>query len=184
MLKKGCILSLLVVLVIGFIYYRSFSKETFSTNLPILASITPTKYIEKNDDLLGRIEIPKIKVAESIYSLESPKNTVDQHVSILKGSILPNNNQPSIVFLAAHSGSGSVAYFKDLDQLKIGDLIFFYYQKIQYTYQVIKVFEQEKDGDIELVKSSNQQLVLTTCSPIHKDQQLIVDTMLIEKKEK
>lgn len=181
MLKKCSFVSLLLALFI--ILTFSYCSDEFSIGYSISSLFGTTNKLKIEDDLLGRVEIPKIGVAENIYHFDSDKNQVDQHVSILDGSILPNQNNSSIIFLAAHSGRGNVAYFKDLDQLEIGDLIYFYYQDVQYTYQITKIFEEEKDGDIELSKSSEQQLVLTTCSPAHEDKQLIVDTMLIQKKE-
>lgn len=180
MLRRYLFASILCILfALSFCF--TYSSKNFTTNRSIFSFFSSTRQIEE-EDLLGRVEIPKIKVSENIYSMDSSKNQVDQHVSILKGSILPYQDSNSIIFLAAHSGSGKVAYFKDLNQLKLGDFVYFYYQKVQYTYQVTKMFELKKDGDIELTKSSNQQLVLTTCSPTNQDKQLVVDTMLIQKK--
>ena len=102
--------------------------------------------------------------------------------TILKESILPNDDKNGIIFLAAHSGSGHLAYFKDLDKLQNGDNVIFTYNNVIYTYQVVDVFEEEKDGDIEISKSNSEQLVLTTCSPHNDDKQLIVDTILINEK--
>ncbi len=58
----------------------------------------------------------------------------------------------------------------------------FTYNNVIYTYQVVDIFEEEKDGDIEISKTNSEQLVLTTCSPHNDDKQLIVDTILINEK--
>lgn len=40
---------------------------------------------------------------------------------------------------------------------------------------------QEKDGDIEINKTSKNQLILTTCSTTNKNKQLIVSSYLVNK---
>ena len=114
--------------------------------------------------------------------MNSSANSVNKHVTILKESILPTEDKDSIIFLAAHSGTGHLAYFKDLNKLQLGDIVVFTYNNIIYTYKVSNVFLEEKDGDIEINKSSNNQLVLTTCSPNSDSKQLMVDTILINEK--
>ena len=69
------------------------------------------------------------------------------------------------------------------DKLKVNDEIIFKYNNINYHYLVDKIFEEEKDGDIEITKSSDNQLVLTTCSKKDSKKQLIVNSNLIQKEE-
>ena len=83
--------------------------------------------------------------------------------------------------IAGHSGSGRTAFFKNLHKLKEKDIIYIYYKNIKYTYEVIKNYEEVKDGDITVDKSSESTLVLTTCSQTNKNNQVVVVSKLINK---
>ena len=131
---------------------------------------------------IAKIIIPKIKLDGNLYNKESNVNNVDENIKILKESIFPNNDN-SIVFLAAHSGNASNAYFNELDKLNIGDYVILQYKGYNYFYVVDKIFEEEKDGDIEVLRTSNNQLVLTTCSKTSMKKQLIVNSNLRKKEE-
>lgn len=131
---------------------------------------------------IAKIIIPKIKIDNSIYSINSNENTVEKNVMILKESILPNNDE-SIIFLAAHSGNGDIAYFNDLNKLDINDTLIFQYKNYNYYYIINDKHEIDKDGDIELNKTSPNQLVLTTCSTTNKAKQLLINSNLVKKEE-
>lgn len=106
---------------------------------------------------------------------------LDKNVTILKGSILPNKDN-SIIFLAAHSGNSKVSFFNKLDKIKNNQEINFYYNNYKYIYKVIKKYETNKDGDIEVNKDFKNKLILTTCSIHNKKKQLIVESIMIKKK--
>ena len=187
MLKKFFIFSFYVAIFIFLIcsFYHVDCK-VITTNYK--SFVTPINKINNEinsvtkSDILAHVKIPKINVDEDIYKVSSSSNNVNKHVTILKESILPNDDKNSIIFLAANSGSGSLAYFKNLDKLQNSDNVIFTYNNVIYTYQVVDIFEEEKDGDIEISKSNSEQLILTTCSPHSDDKQLIVDTILINEK--
>lgn len=131
---------------------------------------------------IARIIIPKIKLDNNLYNKNSNLNDVDKNVEILDESILPGN-QNSIVFLAGHSGNADNAYFNNLDKLGINDYLILQYKNYNYFYKIDKIVEQDKDGDIEINKSSNNQLILTTCSKTDMKKQLIINSNLIKKEE-
>ena len=115
----------------------------------------------KRNDVLATLRIDKINLNNPIYNLSDNRNNVEENVTILDESILPDNDN-SIVFIAAHSGEGKIAYFNDLDKLDIGDRI------------VSSIYEENRNGYIHVNKDDNKQLILTTCSK-HKNKQLIVN---------
>ena len=128
----------------------------------------------KEKEEIGLLEISKINLKEKLYKIDSPKNTIEEHVSILKESTTPDKEN-SLLILAAHSGTGKIAYFEELDQLNINDEITIFYQKKKYQYIVKEKWEEKKNGYIHIKKESKKQLVLTTCSPKRKNYQLIVN---------
>ena len=129
---------------------------------------------EENDNIIGYIKIDKLNINEKLYKINSTENNVDKHVTILKESVLPDKEN-SIVFIAAHSGTGDIAYFKDLDKLKIRDKIILNINKKNYTYTVKEMWEDPKNGYININKEKEKQLILTTCSPNNSKKQLIVN---------
>ena len=106
--------------------------------------------------------------------MESKKNNVNENVTILENSITPDK-EDSIMFIAAHSGTGKLAFFKDLDKLKEGDSITLIYKDQNYDYIVKDYWEENKNGYINVVKEDKKQLILTTCSPTKEDKQLIIN---------
>ena len=81
------------------------------------------------------------------------------------------------MIIAAHSGEGKIAYFEELDKLRINDEITLIYNNKKYTYQVNEIWEEKKNGYININRENKKQLVLTTCSPTKKDYQLVVNSI-------
>lgn len=176
------ILSIFILSCISFSTI-SVDKNTFNINKNIYNNVYNKKYINHNGSI-ARLVINKINIDNYIYNFDSKLNTVSKNVSLLKQSKLPSDKENnSIIFLAAHSGTGKIAYFKNLDKLKVNDLVYFYYNDYKYIYKVTDIFQEIKDGSIEINQINKNQLTLTTCSPNNKDKQLIVNNILIQKEE-
>ena len=127
-----------------------------------------------NEKPIGKIIINKIKINNNLYDINSKKNNIEENVTILKDSILPPSKN-SIIFIAAHSGNGKKAYFKNLNKLKEKDNIIITYKNKNYNYIVNEIWESKKNGYINIQKEETNQLILTTCSPNHKEKQLIIN---------
>lgn len=177
-MSKKCfyLCSLILIIFITLCIISTDPKSNFITTSYNKTSTTPIELP------IAKIIIPKIKLDNSIYNINSSLNTVEKNVMILSDSVLPNNNE-SIIFLAAHSGNGEIAYFNDLDKLNINDIVIFQYKDYNYFYSIISKYEIDKDGDIELNKTSSNQLVLTTCSTSNMNKQLLINSNLIKKEE-
>ena len=120
-----------------------------------------------NDNILATLTIDKINLHENIYDINDKRNNVEEHVTILNNSKL---NNESLIILAAHSGNGKLAYFNRLDELKVRLSI----NNKELVYKVKKIEEQDKTGKIEIIKSSEEQLILTTCSKNDSSKQLVI----------
>ncbi len=132
--------------------------------------------VEKKEsgERIGTIIIEKIQLNEPLYKINSSKNNIEEHVTILKESTPPTEDN-SIMILAAHSGDDKISYFEYLDQIEIGDTIHLIYQQKKYSYQVKEIWEEIKNGFIHINKEKGKQLVLTTCSPNKEKWQLIIN---------
>lgn len=126
--------------------------------------------IRKNSsDYIAVLEIPKIGLKKGLVPLNSKNNSVEENVQVLSSDI--SNIERKTIILAAHSGSGYKAFFKDLDKLELGNGAYIYYNNKKFNYIVSDIYIEKKDGNIE-VPTSNNLLVLTTC--YGKDKQLVV----------
>lgn len=130
---------------------------------------------------IGKIIIKKININNDLYAVESPKNNIEENITILEDSITPDKEN-SIMIIAAHSGTGNVAYFEELDKLNINDEITIIYYNKKYNYIVKNIWEEKKVGYINVNKENKKQLILTTCSPKREKYQLIVNCTEKESK--
>lgn len=149
---------LLILLVIIILISLTISKNIYPQKL----------LIKDNDDSIGKLIINKISLKENLYSINNPKNNIEEHVTILE-------EIDNTIIIAAHSGTGSIAYFERLDELNINDEIILIYKNKKYKYIVTEIYEEKKNGYIHINKDKKRQLVLTTCSPKKANYQLIVN---------
>ena len=132
----------------------------------------------EKEEYLGILTIPKINLKTGFYDINSKNNNVNRNVTLLKDSIMPGDDG-SIVYLAAHSGSGPLAYFKDLDKLTDNDNIMVNYHNHNYNYIISSIYEMPKNGEIIVNRNINENtLVLTTCSK-NENMQLIILAKMI-----
>lgn len=131
--------------------------------------------ITKEDSYIGIIEIPTIHLKAGFYTKESKLNSVEYGIEVIKSSKMPNEGGNLI--LAAHSGTSSISYFKKIHLLKENDIIYIYYNGIQYVYQLNLIYEEDRRGSIFLPKVGDRTLLtLTTCK---EDKQLILVSRLV-----
>ena len=162
-------------------FFLLFFLEIWLIPIPtFLPTPAETKSLSISENQpIGSIKINKINLIQPLYKVESKENTIEKNVTILKESSSPEEEN-SILILAAHSGTGKIAYFEDLDQLEIQDEIEIIYNQKNYYYEVKEIWEEKKNGFIHINKEEKKQLILTTCSPKKENYQLIVNC--IEKK--
>ncbi len=180
MKRKELIISisiiLLYIILCNIIYNKNYIIKKYTTNNNEIKISSGNKI---NNEIIGKIIIDKLNISNNLYNKESIHNNVNENITILKESISPDNIN-SIMYIAAHSGTGKLAYFKNLDKLEINDQIILIYKNKKYTYQVYKIWEENKNGYIHINSINEKQLILTTCSPNHKNKQLIISSILKE----
>ncbi len=174
MLKKSFIsLIILSTILAALTIIRIDNKDVFKKEITI-SNKTKIIKIETEEEPIGYIKIVKISLEKPLYDKDSKKNNIEENITILKESKY-TDEENSILFIAAHSGTGEIAYFNRLDELQIQDEVVINIHNHTYTYQIKDIYEQPKDGYIRGKKEEQKQLVLTTCCP-HKDNcQLIIN---------
>ena len=130
--------------------------------------------VVNNEQPIMILSIPKINVINKIYSKNSIENDIDKNVQLMEESDFPDYMNGNVI-LGGHSGTGRLAYFKDLNQLVIGDLITLNYNDVDYLYKVVNYYSDDKDGSIVISRDSNKSsLTLFTCMPNDKNNYLVI----------
>lgn len=128
------------------------------------------------DESYGYIEIPKINLNKKFIE----GGNIDKNIIVVKPSVYPNKEE-SLFILAAHSGTGKYAYFNYLYKLKIKDKIYITYMDKKYTYNIIDIYYQKKDGNIDIYKiMNNKTLVLITCTNGKRNLQTVYIATLVK----
>ena len=157
--------------------------ESYLVNYDVLDNyqnelVTKMDYSEEQENYLGILLIPKLNFKKGFYNIDSKKNNVNQNIMVLKESKMPDIKGSSLI-IAGHNGSSYLAYFKDLDKLKVDDEVDILYNNKKYQYAIFDIYELDKNGKISFDKNINENyLVLTTCSK-NKDKQMVVMAKLI-----
>ena len=147
----------------------------------VFVEVENKKVDETNYDYIAVLEIPKINLKRGL-SQDKYYNNVNRNVEILKGSTMPNVSKGNFI-LAGHSGSGRVAFFRNLDKLTIGDISYIYYGGIKYTYKVNNIYDIEKTGTATITRDLNKTtLTMITCRH-NTNKQIIVISELVERTE-
>ena len=119
---------------------------------------------DTNYNYIGFLEIPKINLKRGFLNINSKYNNVDYNVTIINGSTMPDKQNNNLI-LAAHSGSCSYCYFDKLYKLQKGDAAYINYNGKEYKYEIVNIYEVEKDGTVAIYRDYNKNtLTLITCT--------------------
>ena len=123
-----------------------------------------TKIYTSPNEYLMILEIPKINLKKGLYSIESLKNNVNQNLEIINSSNMPDIENGNLV-IAGHSGTSDVSYFRYLYKLVINDYCYIYYNGKKYTYKIVNIYNEEKNGKITIHKDNGiRTITLITCT--------------------
>lgn len=166
------------------IYKEKNKNNSLTVNIDVDYITDTNEEIKKptnNPDInyLAFLEIPKINLNQGLLSINSLYNNVNYHVEILKISDLPDKINGNFI-LAAHSGTSSIAYFRNLYKLKLDDLASIIYNNKKYTYKIVNIYNQTKKGSLNIYRDTNKTtLTLITCTKDDKTNQTVYILELI-----
>ena len=113
---------------------------------------------------LAVLKIPKINLERGFYDKTSSLNNVDYNILFHSNSDYPDKLNGNVI-LASHSGTSSISYFKNLYKLESGDEAQINYKNTTYTYKVVNIYKEEKDGTIAIYRNKEKStLTLITCT--------------------
>ena len=137
-------------------------------NVPIVENVdnhdNTNSYVVDYSKYLAVLEIPKIGLKRGFYDVGSKYNNIQYNVTMLQGSTLPDVVNGNLI-LIAHSGDAYISYFAYLYRLNIGDIIYITYAGRRYEYQIVDVYEVEKNGVVSIRRNKERTtLTMVTCT--------------------
>lgn len=126
-----------------------------------------------NKKYIGYLSIPRISLKYGFVDKKSYYNHVDRNIQIIEPSDFPDVLNGNFI-IAGHSGNASISYFKNLYLLNIGDIAKVTYNGKNYTYKIVDIYKDSRDGKIIIKRDlSKTTLTLITCSYKDKKNQTV-----------
>lgn len=126
------------------------------------------------DSIFGYITIDKMNISLPLYLGANEKN-MSLGATILGQTSMPIGTTNSNTVIAAHRGYRGSPYFRNIEELEIGDKVVINNYFGEYTYKVYKTVVL-KPTDIEAIKiqKGHELVTLITCHPYTKNYQRYV----------
>ena len=160
-------------------------QEEINNNIP--SETTEKTNIEKEEvksttplDYIAVLKIPSIVLEKGLVSKDSYYNNVNKNIKILDESDMPDEENGNVI-LAAHSGNGKNAFFKNLNKLEIDNIVSIFYNGYEYKYRMVNTYDVEKTGTVEILRNAQKNtLTLITCRH-NTNKQIVITCELVEK---
>ncbi len=125
----------------------------------------PPIVLRKEQDTFGYIKIPKMKQKLPLY-LGATMENMRKGATIMGQTSLPLGKRDSNCVIAAHRGYQGIPYFRDIEELKTGDLVIIRnpWERLRYKVTKIKVIGPY-DTDKILIQKGKDMITLLTCHP-------------------
>ena len=143
-------------------------EETIVDDIPVVEKVEKkednTNYVIDYSKYFGVLEIPRIGLKRGFYNTDSKYNDIKYNVTMVGGSQLPDEENGNLI-LMAHSGDAYISYFAYLWMLGIGDHAYVTYNGRKYDYQVVNIYNIEKNG-VAVIRRNKERTTLTliTCT--------------------
>jgi len=137
-------------------------------NVPVVENVdnqtNNSSYVVDYSKYLAVLEIPKIGLKRGFYNVGSKYNNIQYNVTMVQGSTLPDVENGNLI-LMAHSGDAYISYFAYLYRLNVGDIIYVTYGGQKYEYQLVNIYEVEKNGVVAIRRNKEKTtLTMVTCT--------------------
>lgn len=160
----------------------STTEKKINNNTIEEKDLSERKNENESSEYIGILEIPSISFKRGFVAKNDKSNNISENIQILKESDMPDVNRGNFI-IAGHSGSGRIAFFKNLHCVKFNDLIHVYYNQVKYTYRVVDFYIEPKVGNIHIYRNNEKTtLTLTTCNQDKKDSQIVIISELVDSK--
>ena len=163
---------------------ENIDEEDISDNSVKLQEQSKKAVVEQSKikkEYIGYLEIKKINLKQGLVSKNSYYNNVKYNIQMLTTSDYPDKQFGNVI-LAAHSGSGYIAFFKNLYKLSKGDEAIIYYKNYTYKYKIVNIYNVAKTGKVKIERDVHKNtLTLITCTYKSKTEQTVYILELTSK---
>jgi len=113
---------------------------------------------------VGWLSIPKINFKKGFTEIGHRYNTVARNIQVISPSDYPDVDKGNFI-IAAHSGSTSISFFRDLWRLDLGDEAFVNYKGEDHRYVIKDIYTVPKTGTVAIRRNKEvTTLTLITCT--------------------
>lgn len=153
------------------------------TEVPPQVPVQPQPpQVEANNNYetyIGVLDIPKIGFNKGFYKKESSLNNVKFNLKVIADSDYPDKENGNVIIIG-HSGNYNNSYFANLYQLNLEDTASITYQGKKYTYKIVNIYTDNKDGTVTIYRNELKScLTLITCTKDDETSQTIYILELI-----
>lgn len=120
---------------------------------------------DTKDRIFGYIEIPSIQVTLPLY-LGSSESHMAKGAAVLSGTSIPVGGVNTNSVICGHRGYRGMPYFRDIEDLQTGDLIYItnIWGTLTYRAESVKVIDPS-DRDAVMIQENRDMITLLTCHP-------------------
>lgn len=118
-----------------------------------------------DDGMFGYIEIPAMELTLPLYPGASTEHLA-QGAAILGGTSIPIGGENTNSVIAAHRGYRGAPYFRDIEDLAIGDMVYITnpWDTLIYRVESIDIIQPD-DSDAVKIQKGRDMVTLMTCHP-------------------
>ena len=126
------------------------------------------------NDVFATITIPKMNLEMPIY-LGASKENMARGITVLANTSLPIGGKNTNSVLAGHRGYRGIPFFRDIENLQIGDEVIInnYWQELKYIDSDIQIILPSESEDV-LIQDGKDMISLITCHPYRQNYQRYV----------
>lgn len=126
------------------------------------------------DDMIATIEIPKMDIKLPIY-LGATKENMAKGIVNLGNTSLPIGGHNTNCVLAGHRGYRGAPFFRDIEDLEIGDEVVIqnFWEQLKYKVLKVKVIYPTESEQV-LIQEGKDMVTLITCHPYRHNYQRYV----------
>ena len=130
-----------------------------------------SKYVIKEDnEYLFKLIVPNINLSANVYRFESDKNNVNKGIYLAVNYNFESSDKA--IVLASHSGNSDISYFKNLDNLNIGDYVYIKKENLQYSFKLENIYKINKNGKFRYINEKGL-IYLITCDKKNNKKQIV-----------
>lgn len=129
----------------------------------------------EEDAIFSAIEIPKLELVIPIYLGASDEN-LNKGIGQVEGSSIPVGGASTHTVLAGHRGMGTKAMFRNVDELKAGDVFYIHTmsETLKYRVNSQQVIKPHEIDSLQ-IEENKDLATLLTCHPYrHNYERLLI----------